>query len=207
MSPYQAHVHKLDASQVDEIAQLLALAFENGSGLSQICNAKGEELHRRLHLMFRAGLALQAAAKQLVLSVTQDDLVTGVAVMQEPESCFPLWAQIHWLLQVSFGISPVVAWHLWQSLRILERYHPPEPHYYLMLLGVHPNFQKKGYARALLEALHEHSEAHPTSIGVYLETAKEQNVAFYKYFGYQLITQVNINGVKNFIMFRPNFRE
>jgi hypothetical protein len=143
MTPHQAHAHKLDASQVDEIAQLLALAFENGSGLSQICNAEGEELHRRLHLLFRAGLALQAAANQLVLSVTQDDLVTGVAVMQEPESCFPLWAQIHWLLQVSFGISPVVAWHLWQSLRILERHHPPEPHYYLMLLGVHPNFQRK----------------------------------------------------------------
>jgi len=88
MNPHEAHAHKLNASQVDEIAQLLALAFENGSGLSQICNAEGEELHRRLHLLFRAGLALQAAANQVVLSVTQDDLVTGVAVMQEPESAF-----------------------------------------------------------------------------------------------------------------------
>jgi hypothetical protein len=44
----QVHAHKLDASQVDAIAQLLAIAFENGSGLSQICNAEGEELHRRL---------------------------------------------------------------------------------------------------------------------------------------------------------------
>jgi ribosomal protein S18 acetylase RimI-like enzyme len=207
MHPHQTHAHKLNASQVDEIIQLLALAFENGSGLSKICNAEGEELHRRLHLLFRAGLALQEAANQVVLSVTQDDLVTGVAVMQEPESCFPLWAQIHWLLQVSFGINPLVAWHLWQSLRILEQHHPSEPHYYLMLLGVHPNFQKKGYARALLEALHARSEAHPTSIGVYLETGNPQNVAFYKYFGYHIKAQVNINGVENFIMFRPNFRE
>jgi ribosomal protein S18 acetylase RimI-like enzyme len=207
MPPYQAHAHKLDASQVDQIAQLLALAFENGSGLSQICNAEGEELHRRLYFLFRAGLALQAAANQQVLSVTQDALVTGVAIMQEPESCFPLWAQINWLLQVSFGVSPVVAWHLWQSLRILERHHPPEPHYYLMLLGVHPNFQRKGYARALLEALHARSEAHPTSIGVYLETANPQNVGLYKYFGYHVKARVNINGVENVIMFRPNFRD
>ena len=205
MPPDQVHAHKLDASQVDEIAQLLALAFKNGSGLSQICNAEGEELHRRLYFLFRAGLALQAAANQQVLSVTQD-VVTGVAVMQEPESCFPLGAQIHWLLQVSFGVSPVVAWHLWQSLRILEQYHPPEPHYYLMLLGVHPNFQRKGYARVLLEALHARSEAHPTSVGVYLETANPQNVGLYKYFGYHLTARVNIKGVENFIMFRPNFR-
>ena len=51
MPPYQAHAHKLDASQVDEIAQLLAIAFENDSGLSQICNAEGKELNRRLHFM------------------------------------------------------------------------------------------------------------------------------------------------------------
>ncbi len=207
MPPHQAHAHKLETSQVDEIAQLLVGAFENGSGLSQICHAEGEELQRRLRFLFRAGLAMQATANQVVLSVTQDERVVGVAVMQEPESHFPLWAQIRWLLQMSFGISPVVAWHLWQSLRILERHHPPEPHYYLMLLGVHPNFQRKGYARALLEVLHARSEAHPTSIGVYLETANPQNVALYKYFGYHLKAQVNINGVENFIMFRPNFRE
>ncbi|MCA1993407.1 MAG: GNAT family N-acetyltransferase [Coleofasciculus sp. S288] len=205
MPLHQRHAHKLDASQVDEIVQLLALAFENGSGISQICNAEGEELHRRLHILFRAGIAVQAAANQLVLSAMQDERVTGVAVVQEPESRFPLWAQIVWLLQVSIGVSPVVAWRLWQSLRILERHHPLEPHYYLMLLGVHPNFQRKGYARALLEVLHARSEAHPTSRGVFLETANPKNVAFYNYFGYQIKTQVNINGIENFIMFRPNF--
>jgi ribosomal protein S18 acetylase RimI-like enzyme len=75
-----------------------------------------------------------------------------------------------------------------------------------MLLGIHPNFQRKGYARALLEALHARSEAHPTSIGVYLETANPKNVGLYKYFGYHLTARVNINGVENFIMFRPNSR-
>ncbi|HEY9638579.1 MAG TPA: GNAT family N-acetyltransferase [Coleofasciculaceae cyanobacterium] len=92
------------------------------------------------------------------------------------------------------------------ELRILERHHPPQLHDYLRLLGVHPNFQSEGYARALLEALHARSEAHPTSIGVYLETANPKNVGLYKYFGYHLTARVNINGVENFIMFRPNSR-
>lgn len=48
--------------------------------LAKASNAEGEELHRRLHLLFRAGLALQAAANQVVLSVRQDDLVTDIAV-------------------------------------------------------------------------------------------------------------------------------
>jgi ribosomal protein S18 acetylase RimI-like enzyme len=202
--PDQVEADQLEACQVDEIVQLLTLAFENGSGLSQICNAEGEELRRRLRFLFRAGYRLQSAANQPLLSVTKDAQVAGVAVIQEPESCFPLWTQIQWLLQVSFGVSPFVAWRLWQNLRILERYHPPKPHYYLVFLGVHPHFQGKGYARALLDALHARSEAHPLSTGVYLETANPRNVPFYQYFGYDLKSQVNIKGVENFILFRPN---
>lgn len=202
--PHPVEAHPLEGYQVDEIAQLLALAFENGSGLSQICHAEGEELRRRLRFLFRAGYSLQKAVNQPLLSVAKDAQVAGVAVIQEPETCFPLWTQMQWLLQVSFGVSPFVAWRLWQNMRILERYHPLEPHYYLVFLGVHPQFQGKGYARALLDAVHARSEAHPISTGVYLETANPRNVPFYQYFGYDLKTQVKIKGVENFIMFRPN---
>jgi hypothetical protein len=90
MPDHQANAHKLDASQVDELAQLLAIAFEKGSGVSQICNAEGEELHCRLHFLFRTGLTMQAA-NQPVLSVMKDAQVTGVAVIQEPVSCFSVW--------------------------------------------------------------------------------------------------------------------
>ncbi len=195
---------RLLTSQVDEIAQLLTLTFEKDSGISQICNAEGEELHRRLRFLFRTVLTIQATANQRMLSVAHDERVIGVAVIQEPESYFPVWAQIQGLLQVSLGISPVVAWHIWQNLRILEQYHPPEPHYYLLYLGVHPTFQGRGYARTLLDSLHAFSEAHPISKGVYLETVKPQNVTLYEYFGYHLKAQVNIKGMESFIMFRPN---
>ena len=201
---HQANIHLLNAFQLDEIAQLLTLAFKTGSGLSQICHAKGEELHRRLRFLFQTVLPIQAAANQPMLSVTKEAQVTGVAVIQEPESNIPLALQLQGFLKVSLGVSPIVAWHLWQNMRILEQFHPSEPHYYLIFLGIHPNFQGRGYARILLDTLHARSESHPLSKGVYLETSNPHNVSFYKYFGYQLITQVNIKGVETFVMFRPN---
>lgn len=203
------HLHKitadqLDSFQIDEIIQLLVLALENGSGLSRICNANGEELRRRLRFLFQSGLSLQTTAKQPVLCVTKDAQVVGVAVIQEPGISFPLWAQIKWLVGVSLGVSPIVAWNLLQSMRILKQYHPLDPHYYLLFLGVHPDFQGRGFARTLLDELHALSDAHPLSTGVYLETANPKNVGFYGHFGYHIKTQVKINDVKTFIMFRPN---
>ncbi len=199
---HQAKAHQLDASQIDEIVQLLALTLEQGSGLSQICNAKGQELRRRLRFLFHTLLTMPGDGNQQVLSVTKDSQLIGVGVIQEPDSEFPLWAQIRGLLQVSLNVSPRVAWQLWQNVNILEQYHPPEPHYYLLFLGVHPNFQKQGYARILLDALHALSEAHPRSTGVYLETVNPRNVSLYQHFGYQLIAEVNIKRMKTFSLFR-----
>ena len=201
---HQAKAHQLDTSQIDEIVQLLAVTLEQGSGLSQICNAKGRELRRRLSFLFQTLLTMPGDGNQQVLSVTKDNQLIGVAVIQEPDSEFPLWTQIRGLLQVSLNVSPRVAWQLWQNVKILEPYHPPKPHYYLLFLGVHPKFQKQGYARILLDALHSLSEAHLRSTGVYLETVNPQNVPLYQHFGYQLIDQVNIKGMTTFSLFRPN---
>ena len=139
--PYSTLAAELTQGYDERTGLVSFKAAENGSGLSQICNAQGEELRRRLRFLFRAGYTLQAAANQPLLRVTKDAQVAGVAVIQEPESCFPLWTQIQWLLQVSVGVSPFVAWRLWQNMRILERHHPPEPHSYLVFLGVHPHSQ------------------------------------------------------------------
>ncbi len=195
---------KPDRSQGDQIVHMLALAFENGPGISKICKAEGEELRRRLRLLFRAGSAMQAAANQPILILMKEDRTIGVAVFQEPGSDFPLWAQFRWLLQVSFGIGPLVAWRIGQNSQILERHHPPEPHYYLTLLAIHPSFQGRGYARFLLDALHRCSEAHSISRGIYLETANPKNVKLYEHFGYHLMMQLDLSGIETFLMFRPN---
>jgi len=204
MTSTRVDIIKPDAAQIENIAQLLALAFDNGDGHSQIFKAKGKELRRRLHLVFRAGIAMQVAANQPILGVIKDAQVIGVAVFQEPGSYFPVWEQIRWLLQVIFGVSPLVAWRIWRNLSISERYDPLEPHYYLTLLGVPPDFQGRGYARTLLEAVHACSEAHPLSTGVYVETGNPRNVSFYEHFGYHTTAQLNINSMETFIMFRPN---
>jgi ribosomal protein S18 acetylase RimI-like enzyme len=61
---------------------------------------------------------------------------------------------------------------------------PPTPHYYLGVIGVHPNMHGHGVGTQLLRAFCDLSRSDPLSCGVYLETAQESNLAFYERAGF-----------------------
>lgn len=74
----------------------------------------------------------------------------------------------------------------------MEKVHPAEPHWYLGLLGVDPSFQGRGLGRYLLEPVLARCDAE--GLGVYLETQKPENLAFYERFGCRVRDEVSIAG-------------
>lgn len=67
---------------------------------------------------------------------------------------------------------------------IAEKFKPPAPHYYLGAIGVGPTAQGRGFGRQMLKSFCDLSAGDPLSSGVYLETAKESNLAFYESAGF-----------------------
>ncbi len=79
-----------------------------------------------------------------------------------------------------------------QAQRLIDRLHVRQPHWYVSVLGVHPDRQGLGLGRALLDpAL---ARADRDRLPAYLETAKESNLSFYRHFGFEVVHQVNIPG-------------
>ena len=74
--------------------------------------------------------------------------------------------------------------------RALEEAHPVEPHWYLSLLGVDPLHQGQrvgiGLLRSWLEAVDR------DDLPSYLETDREQNVAFYERVGFAVQLELNV---------------
>jgi ribosomal protein S18 acetylase RimI-like enzyme len=68
----------------------------------------------------------------------------------------------------------------------------PFPHWYLMVLGVDPEFQGKGYASRLLRGTLPRIDAE--GLPCYLETYGERNVAIYQHFGFKTIDEFTIPG-------------
>jgi len=69
-------------------------------------------------------------------------------------------------------------------LGTLLRVHPKEPHWYLMLLAADPAHQRSGAGTLLMDDGVTRIDAE--GVGGYLETQKEENLAYYRRFGFEL---------------------
>jgi len=70
------------------------------------------------------------------------------------------------------------------SLIALAEAHPQEPHWYLEVLGTHPDWQRLGMASAVIRPILDRCDA--DALPAYLETQKEINVPFYRGHGFEV---------------------
>lgn len=88
----------------------------------------------------------------------------------------------------------------WRSLRrlmhfsrIKDRLHhqaAPQPHWYLMMLGVDPTAQGSGLGRALIQPVLDQADA--DSLPCYLETAAEDNTHKFEKYGFETTAEAEV---------------
>ena len=70
------------------------------------------------------------------------------------------------------------------SMAPVEKLHPPEPHWYLAVLGTDRAHQGKGLGSAVMAPAM--ARADEEGIGCYLESSKESNIPFYARHGFEV---------------------
>ena len=66
------------------------------------------------------------------------------------------------------------------------------PHFYLAILGSDPQFQRTGAGTAVLAPVLERCDTE--GLPAYLETQKEENIAYYARHRFELVQKVEVNG-------------
>ncbi len=69
----------------------------------------------------------------------------------------------------------------------VHAHRPDEPYWYLQFLGTHPDWQRQGFGTALMAPVLERADAQ--GIGQYLETATDDDIAYYRARGFD-VTEV-----------------
>jgi ribosomal protein S18 acetylase RimI-like enzyme len=74
---------------------------------------------------------------------------------------------------------------------VLER-HVPRPRWYLGVLGVDPDGQRRGWGARLMKPILDRADA--DGLPVSLETMREPNVAYYRRHGFEVATTITLPG-------------
>ena len=88
------------------------------------------------------------------------------------------------------------------AMGAMKKNHPKEPHWYLSTLATDPPHQRTGVGAALLAP--GLARCDQTRLGAYLETQKEDNVAYYSRFGFRVKDEIDLpmNGPHLWLMWR-----
>ena len=78
---------------------------------------------------------------------------------------------------------------------------PQEPKFVVTQIAVSPDRQGDGFARPLLNAVFELSNADPVSRGVAISTYSERNANMYRHLGFEVIGQESIGEAKVWVLY------
>ncbi len=190
---------------LDEAAEVLALAFENDPFIRYVLSHHGAAYLSQVRELFRFTCEIRLDLGQPVIGTTNGTRLTGV-------TCISVPGKKEWptaLKEKSERFNSIIgaesAGRLGRFSNLGDQYIPSQPHYHLIVIGTHPDFQGQGLGRVLLDAVNEMSESHPASTGIRLESTNPVNVPLYEYFGYHLVSKEKLDDIVDlWFMFRPN---
>lgn len=193
------------SDSLDEAVEVLALAFENDPFIRYIHSHQGTTYLDQVRELFRFVCEARLELRWPLIGTTSNSQLTGVACISVPEKKDWPTSLVEKYEKLKSFIGDESVSHLQRFSNLSHQYAPRQSHHYLAAIGIHPEFQGQGFGRLLLDAVHEMSESHTESTGVYLETAKQENVALYEHFGYHLVSKDKLDDtVDIWYMFRPN---
>ena len=188
-----ADAHVATTDDLRSISVALAAAFWDDPVTSHVLPEGAPSRRKRLETFMRLGS--KGAVKHRSLYATSADgggPIAAAAVWKPPG---------HWRIAPS-EMLPAVPAMLYalrgrarvgmQMLSAIEKEHPTEPHWYLEILGTHPDHQGKGLGSTVMRPVLDRCDAE--GVPAYLESSKEQNIPFYERHGFRVTKELRPPG-------------
>lgn len=177
---------ELNRTTLGQIGRVATEAFADDAFFSFLLP---EERARRrgLDIFFRSMVAAVGPRAVVQGARGPDGRLLGVAAFVPPGAWpLPVGAQLRqlWGALVAMIPRPRALVDGSRYLFAIERIHPKEDHWYLLLLAVDPAAQRGGIGGALQEQVYPGADE--GGLDSYLETQKEANLAYYRRFGYEV---------------------
>lgn len=197
--PPYLHVAPFTRAHLDEAAALLGRGMADNP--MHVAVYGGDEAHRarchervmRTHLVCARGLQAEV--------MTQAGAVTAFAASLPPGRCQPGLATGLRLLGRAATLGPGTASRLVSWRRGWSGHDLAEPHAHLGPIAVDRHLRGQGMGGLLL--LRQIGRLDSVGLAGYLETDRPEAVGFYRRYGYAVLAEHDVLGVRTWFMRRP----
>lgn len=191
-SPDVVLVDRSDSTRAGEVLGRAFYGTEQWTALLPDATVR----QRKLQQMFAGTVKLTRAAGGLAERTTDFE---AVALWLPPGRSIGLWPVVKsGFASVTFAVTPPFPnlRRLMATMRQFDESHRqqmPDPHWYLLALGVDPVCQGRGRGSALvLEGIERANEQNKA---VYLETEADANTGFYRNLGFETLAEITIEAI------------
>ena len=193
-------IERLTRKEKNEAVEVLTSAFHDYPVMRFVLKTKGEEYATQLKALMEFYCEARLAKDRPVIGIRNEDALVAVALVDE--TSLKPWAEMQSEL---IRLKSIIGEGAYSRLELYEkmssRGEPATPHHFLGMIAVRPEYQGKGYARVLMDAVEQISVADSHSSGVCLSTEDPENVRLYEHFGYQVIAEIDIEELHSWCMF------
>lgn len=194
-------IEKLTRENKSEVLSVLCAAFHDYPVMRFVLKSTGADYEKDLNALIGFFCEVRLTRNWPVLGIRGEDgtLVAAALVNDVLLNPLPLPEQPLQQLRKTIGeeaYERLVAYENQSSIG-----EPKVLHHFLGMIGVHPNYQKKGYAGALMDYVKEMASENPESNGVCLSTEIPWNVRFYEHYGYGVISEADVGELHSWCMF------
>ena len=138
-----------------------------------------------------------------VMHKNQERLL-GIAFFSDLELKMDISKQLLWRMKMVLTAGFEGTRRFVQYFNDVQESLPAKNHRMVSLIGIHPDFQKQGLGKLLLEKIHDLTDKDKNSIGLFLDTGNNRYLDFYKSLNYETFTELPLGPLQEYVLFRPN---
>jgi ribosomal protein S18 acetylase RimI-like enzyme len=190
----------LEASEAEEAVNLVARSFRDNPLSFAVNEGDPQRRLRGTHAFISAAFAIKDYSSHTLEARSANGKIVGVCSMLPPGECLLSSGEKLRLVWRLLSPGPRALVRTMRFLDVWDKHHPTERHWHLGPVAVDSDLQGMGVGSKLMQRfcaqIDEADEA------AYLEADKEINVRFYERFGFEVISEEEVLGTKNWFMFR-----
>lgn len=111
--------------------------------------------------------------------------------------------QSDWFTEFLKTAGPSAIQFFPRFIEAVETIDLPKPSAYLVMIGVHPDFQGQGVGKALIDYCFELANENPDNQGMGLDTQDIKNTHIYRRCGFEVVDEKNVDDMPIYVMWRP----